>query len=122
MIEDLSGVRQQKLAIYDNQMSHFAQQMLATSSDRTNVDSMHMARGAKKTKKNRNLFARIEAFEEMEHTSIRSGVGGVVSNDDVDSIMAPPKDNFGFKRSTFARKYQTEVRGIEKDFSDSSDF
>ena len=98
--------------------------MLSNESDRTNFQSMHAAKRADKTKTGRNLFAKIEAFEEMEDTSIRSGAG-FVSNDD--EMIAPSrlaKENFGFMRSTFARKYQTEVRGVEKDFSDdySSDF
>lgn len=78
--------------------------MLSNESDRTNFQSMHVAKRAEK-KTGRNLFARIEAFEEMEDTSIRSGAGFVSNDDEMIAPSRQTKDNFGFMRSTFARKY-----------------
>ena len=56
----------------------------------------------------------------MENTSIRSKYGYEAESDDEFNRPEPMMNFIGMKKSTFARKYQTDVRAIERDNSEES--
>ena len=80
----MQGVKQQGLVIYDNQIAHFANQLLETESSpkaKDTLNRLHKPSG-QKTYGHFGLKSKIEAFEQMENTSIRSSLGYAAGSDD----------------------------------------
>ena len=127
MVEDMQGIKQQGLFIYDNQMSLFASHVLdSEASAQTNESLPKVIKSVKpKFYGDPSMRMKIQAFEKMENTSIRSNLGyGQSSDDEFIKPLSRMHTGLNMEKSAFSRKYQTDVRAVERDLSaeESSDF
>ena len=108
MVEDMQGIKQQGLHIYDDQMGFFASEVLDTELSAKTNDSLPKITQPQKNKIYGDKFQKMKivAFEQMDGTSIRSNLGyGELSDDDFIKPLSRMFTGLNKKKSIFNRKY-----------------